>query len=411
MAHVLFDDVGGDRPLRQADGPQRPALDRRRPRCCSTARTPTARDRSPRRRGRRRRRARSATASSSPRCAVGAHRGLLAPAARRLPRRSRGRSPVVVHDAPLGLLHRLRADRPDPGIVGRALAAPARREADVGRRLSTRADDPARASDRSDCRQRPRRPRRRSPRPLPRSFARRLLAEPGIGRHRRWLEPCHIRIRPEAAHRLAEDLRAAAGGRGTDRSEALTFDRRRRAARSRSPSGTRSHGCSAAGSRTGTTPTAPATRPRARRCRARPPRPRAGWATTCSRDTARSIAAAGMSGPGPGRRPAVPLADGLRPRLVGRLASRTREREPRERDLIVVIPGRDRSQAVIMADHYDTAYMEDRYSEARERRPALAAPGADDNTLGDRRPARWPRRRCWTWPARAGSGATSGSST
>ena len=32
-----------------------------------------------------------------------------------------------------------------------------------------------------------------------------------------------------------------------------------------------------------------------------------------------------------------------------------------ERDLLMVIPGRDRRRAVIMADHYDTAYMEDRY--------------------------------------------------
>ncbi len=51
-----------------------------------------------------------------------------------------------------------------------------------------------------------------------------------------------------------------------------------------------------------------------------------------------------------------------------------------ERNLVVVIPGRDRRRAVIMADHYDTAYMEDRYYPARggtlERR---AAAGADDN--------------------------------
>ena len=32
-----------------------------------------------------------------------------------------------------------------------------------------------------------------------------------------------------------------------------------------------------------------------------------------------------------------------------------------ERDLMVMIPGRDRRRAVIMADHYDTAYMEDVY--------------------------------------------------
>ena len=51
-----------------------------------------------------------------------------------------------------------------------------------------------------------------------------------------------------------------------------------------------------------------------------------------------------------------------------------------ERNLIIVIPGRDRSQAVVMADHYDTAYMEDRYQVDRGGDGArLAAPGADDN--------------------------------
>ena len=55
--------------------------------------------------------------------------------------------------------------------------------------------------------------------------------------------------------------------------------------------------------------------------------------------------------------------------------------EPAERDLIVIIPGRDRRRAIIMADHYDTAYMEDRYREHANRRgPRLAAPGADDNS-------------------------------
>jgi hypothetical protein len=51
-----------------------------------------------------------------------------------------------------------------------------------------------------------------------------------------------------------------------------------------------------------------------------------------------------------------------------------------ERNLIVVIPGRDRSRAVIMADHYDTAYMEDVYDKERGGNGArLAAAGADDN--------------------------------
>jgi hypothetical protein len=53
-----------------------------------------------------------------------------------------------------------------------------------------------------------------------------------------------------------------------------------------------------------------------------------------------------------------------------------------ERDLIMVIPGNNRSEAVIMADHYDTAYMEDTYGDRQGVRgdgSRLAASGADDN--------------------------------
>ena len=51
-----------------------------------------------------------------------------------------------------------------------------------------------------------------------------------------------------------------------------------------------------------------------------------------------------------------------------------------ERDLIVVIPGRSRKQAVIMADHYDTAYMEDVFEPSLGGDGArVAARGADDN--------------------------------
>jgi hypothetical protein len=56
------------------------------------------------------------------------------------------------------------------------------------------------------------------------------------------------------------------------------------------------------------------------------------------------------------------------------------EGEVHERDLIVVIPGKDRSRAVIMADHYDTAYMADCYEKEQGGTGArLAASGADDN--------------------------------
>ena len=51
-----------------------------------------------------------------------------------------------------------------------------------------------------------------------------------------------------------------------------------------------------------------------------------------------------------------------------------------ERDLLVVIPGRNRARAVIMADHYDTAYMEDLYYKERGGTLArLASRGSDDN--------------------------------
>ncbi len=53
---------------------------------------------------------------------------------------------------------------------------------------------------------------------------------------------------------------------------------------------------------------------------------------------------------------------------------------PAERNLLVVIPGQDRSRAVIMADHYDTAYMADRYEPQYGGKGArLSACGADDN--------------------------------
>jgi hypothetical protein len=51
-----------------------------------------------------------------------------------------------------------------------------------------------------------------------------------------------------------------------------------------------------------------------------------------------------------------------------------------ERNLVVVIPGKDRGRAVLMADHYDTAYMEDHYQRRQGGDGArLAARGADDN--------------------------------
>jgi hypothetical protein len=51
-----------------------------------------------------------------------------------------------------------------------------------------------------------------------------------------------------------------------------------------------------------------------------------------------------------------------------------------ERNILVVIPGKNRKQAVVLGDHYDTAYMEDIFERERGGSGArLAANGADDN--------------------------------
>jgi hypothetical protein len=51
-----------------------------------------------------------------------------------------------------------------------------------------------------------------------------------------------------------------------------------------------------------------------------------------------------------------------------------------ERNILVVIPGKKRGEAVVLTDHYDTAYMEDVYEKSRGGTGArLAAAGADDN--------------------------------
>src|SRR5262249_10345204 len=56
------------------------------------------------------------------------------------------------------------------------------------------------------------------------------------------------------------------------------------------------------------------------------------------------------------------------------------EGKTHERDIVVVIPGRDRSRAVLMCDHYDTAYMYDHYLPSYGGNGArIAAAGADDN--------------------------------
>jgi len=56
------------------------------------------------------------------------------------------------------------------------------------------------------------------------------------------------------------------------------------------------------------------------------------------------------------------------------------EGKTHERNLLVIIPGKNHKEAIIMADHYDTAYMEDIYNKSLGGSGArIAAAGADDN--------------------------------
>lgn len=92
-----------------------------------------------------------------------------------------------------------------------------------------------------------------------------------------------------------------------------------------------------------------------------------------------TIAAAGMEGKAlcgdlPFRWQTVfdfPIYGGWRSNQAGKAA---------ERDILVVIPGKNRGEAVVLADHYDTAYMEDMYEHDKGGDGVRkAAAGADDN--------------------------------
>ena len=73
--------------------------------------------------------------------------------------------------------------------------------------------------------------------------------------------------------------------------------------------------------------------------------------------------------------------------------------ETYERDLVVVIPGRNRRRAVVMADHYDTAYMEDRLRlYQRGRRTAAGGRRRRRQSLGHRRLDAGRAPSSWTLP-------------
>jgi len=213
---------------------------------------------------------------------------------------------------------------------------------------------------------------------LPRSLAQALLSAPHGTSVEPWLEALGRQgARPERARRLADVLRGRLAADPEPLPEALTYGRT--ATRAFEVRYWRTIAGLAHGSyltkNNADCVLDPPTRARLRHRR----RDLAGLGDHLLARHRRAISAAGMT-----RRA---FAGELRfpwqtdfdyPWMGGWLGNR--EGREHERNLLVAIPGRDRSRAVIMADHYDTAYMEDRYERAQGGDGArLAAAGADDN--------------------------------
>lgn len=278
-------------------------------------------------------------------------------------------TPAVLPDAPLGYLTAYRADRPDPDAAlelwPRLLDRQAERTAvAIGRhsgRLGLDCHNLLAARDLLAA-------------PLPGSFAARLVAEHAEEGLDSWMGRVAGLGRKGDILAPVEELRSGLAAGDDDTTEALTLGRT-----SRREFEVRFWKTIAgiAGGRFPNRNVADCARDEAtRRAVQRPGRDLGRLGQVLLKRHRKAVAAAGMEGRAlVGDLPFhwrtdfdLDWSDGWR---------RSQGPEPRERDLMVVIPGRDRSKAIIMADHYDTAYMEDRYRKDGAR---VAAAGADDNT-------------------------------
>jgi len=213
--------------------------------------------------------------------------------------------------------------------------------------------------------------------PLSRSLAQALLAAPGRRSLDEWLAALGRHgARPERARRLADLLRARLA-QDADLPEALTY--RQSARRAFEVRYWKTIAALAHGSYlTKNNADCVLDRPTRARLRHRQ-RDLAALGDHLLARHRQSVAAAGMSHKAlVGELRFAWRTDFEYPWMGGWLDNR--EGRVCERNLLVAIPGRDRSRAVIMADHYDTAYMEDRYEASQGGDGArLAAAGADDN--------------------------------
>jgi hypothetical protein len=286
-----------------------------------------------------------------------------------------GDQPVVMTEAPLGYLTAYRTDRPDPADALELWPRPLVREAQQEAiELFRRPDDPRPHRTSRDCLNLLAADALLG-RPLPRSFAWRLLAESKSAGLDAWLDalPGYAGD-PDRGQRLAEALRHAIEPESDEPPRPITLER---TARRRFEVGYWRTISALAGGRFPNRNNADCARdPATRKALTHHRRDLKALGDRLHALHSRAIESAGMTGvavvadlPFHWRTDFdLDWSDGWRA---------SQGAEPRERDLIVLIPGRDRSRAVIMADHYDTAYMEDRYKSGGVR---LAAPGADDNT-------------------------------
>ena len=292
---------------------------------------------------------------------------------------------TVVDDGPLGYLTAYDADRPGPDEAVELWPRLLDREPyKAAGSLFGRVRDPRDEETAENCRKLLDARELLGGRPLPRSFARRLLKAPRRQTLDGWLDGLPGRAdEPERAQRLAEVLRAGleTGSGPPAPGESLTFARTAR--RTFEVAYWRTIARLTDGrfaNRNNADCVLDAATAAARKGHHR--RDLEALGDHLLARHARAIEEAGMGG----KATAGDLPFHWRTDFEFRWSGGWRASqgaEPGERDLIVIIPGRDRGRAVIMADHYDTAYMEDLYKSRRggqTQGPRLATPGADDNT-------------------------------
>jgi hypothetical protein len=295
--------------------------------------------------------------------------------------------PVVLPEAPLGYLTAYRADRPDLARPVELWPRPLQRGPHLEAvRLFAHATDPRPYQTTRNVHKLLDARRLFGRRPLPRSLARRLLTLPKHETLDGWLDSLPDRANdPEAARRLADELwqvlepeeAPLPRRRGARVPDSLTFARTAR--RSFEVAYWKGIAALAEGRYLNKNNADCVTDPATRKLLPHHHRDLEALGDHLLAHYRQEIAAAGLTGKAlAGEVPFRWQTDFAFPWMGGWEANQ--QGKTHERDLLVIIPGRDRRRAVIMADHYDTAYMADRYDPQEGGKGArLAAAGADDN--------------------------------